>query len=363
MNTTLLEISIIASTIIGCFIGIVLFTSSFYKSRANNYLALSLLILSILTFLLWLELEYKDNMLLAMIGNLKLEALFASTLFTYFLIQIKHTFYKSGWYKWLYLPFVSCVILEIPIYYFNLYGSFSDFLLFFFRDTLAIIFNTVLIFWSRKLILKTTSISKDKRRWLLRLNLFMMLLIMCWILTRIEAYVFQSFYTVYILTIGMSLSLWWVLYYGIFKLQIIAQKEEIHEYLLTKKLTNNQPKKKINSTTTSKIITELYLLMDEEELYKNPLLSRADLASELNTNEGYLSQIINKEINKSVIQFVNDYRIEAAKKLLKDPVFNKYSVEAIGMEAGFKSKSAFYNTFKTSLDMSPGMYRNLQKTS
>ncbi|MFP2997047.1 helix-turn-helix domain-containing protein [Spongiivirga sp. MCCC 1A20706] len=363
MNTTLLEISIIASTIIGCFISIVLFTSSFYRSRANNYLALSLLILSILTLLLWLELEYEDSILLAFIGNLKLEALFASTLFTYFLIQIKHNFYKSRRYKLLYLPFISCVILEIPVYYFNLYGSVSELILFLFRDTLAIIFNTVLIFWSRKLIIKATSISKDKRRWILRLNLFMILLIMCWILTRIEAYVFQSFYTVYILTIGMSLSLWWVLYYGIFKLQIIAQKEEIHKYLLTKKAAKNQPKKKINSTTTSKIISELYLLMEEEELYKNPLLSRADLANELNTNEGYLSQIINQEINKSVIQFVNDYRIEAAKKLLKDPVFNKYSVEAIGMEAGFKSKSAFYNTFKMSLDMSPGMYRKLQITS
>ena len=362
MNIYLLEITIIASSIIGYFISIVLFTTSFYKSRANNYLALSLLILSTLTSLLWLELEYEDNILLAMIGNLKLEALFATTLFTYFLIQIKHKFYNSRIHKWLYLPFVIFVILEIPVFYFNLYGSISEFILFLFRDTLAIIFNTVLIFCSRKLILEATIISKDKRRWVLRLNLFMILLIMCWILTRIEAYVFQSFYTIYLLTIGMSLFFWWVLYYGIFKLQIIAQKEEIHEYLVSKKVTSSPIKKKIRSSTTSKVMTELYKLMEEEELFKNPLLSRLDLATRLKTSEGYLSQIINQELKKSIIQFVNEYRIETAKDLLHNPVFNKYSVEAIGMEAGFKSKSAFYSAFNTSFGMSPGAYRKLHKS-
>ena len=95
--------------------------------------------------------------------------------------------------------------------------------------------------------------------------------------------------------------------------------------------------------------------MEKEEVYKDPLLSRLDLATKLDISEGYLSQIINQEINKSVIQFVNEYRIEAAKKLLLDPVFNKYSVEAIGMESGFKSKSAFYSTFKINLEMSPAL--------
>lgn len=103
--------------------------------------------------------------------------------------------------------------------------------------------------------------------------------------------------------------------------------------------------------------------MEEDELFKNPLLSRLELATQLDTSESYLSQIVNQELNKSIIQFVNDYRIEAAKSLLQDPVFDKYSVEAIGLEAGFKSKSAFYNAFKTSLSVSPGAYRNLERTS
>jgi AraC-like DNA-binding protein len=122
-------------------------------------------------------------------------------------------------------------------------------------------------------------------------------------------------------------------------------------------------KREIKNDTTSKIMAQLYELMEAEELYKDPILSRLDLATRLGISEGYLSQIVNQEINKSIIQFVNEYRIEAAKKLLHNPVFNKYSVEAIGFEAGFKSKSAFYKTFNLSLNMSPGAYRKLQKTS
>ena len=137
----------------------------------------------------------------------------------------------------------------------------------------------------------------------------------------------------------------------------------VHQYLTSIGANSAQTKKRINKTTTSKIITELYALMDEEKLYKNPLLNRLDLATRLGTSEGYLSQVINQEINKSIIQFVNKYRIEAAKELLNNPVFNKYSVEAIGMEAGFKSKSAFYSTFNTNTGISPGAFRKLQKTS
>ncbi len=103
--------------------------------------------------------------------------------------------------------------------------------------------------------------------------------------------------------------------------------------------------------------------MDEEKPYKNPLLGRIDLAKRLNISEGYLSQVVNQELGKSVIQFVNEYRVKTAKELLDNPEFNKYSVEAIGMESGFKSKSNFYSTFKTHSGVSPGAYRKRQKTS
>lgn len=362
MNQTILDFVMIASVIIGYFVSISLITTPFYKSRANNYLALSLFLIANLTLIEWCSINMSSK-LVEIFTLFRLDFLFAATLFTYFLIQIKYTLLKSRWYRWIYLPFIGSVILEISLFLLELYGSIYDTFIFYIKDFTSIGFNIFLIFWGRKLIRNSTSISENKRHWLLRLNLFIICLIIIWIINRVEIYTFNSFYTAYILWVSMCLFLWWILYYGVFRLQVIDQKEEIHDYLVSKKTASVPVKKKIKSATTSKIITQLYKLMEDEELYKDPLLSRLDIATRLETSESYLSQIINQEINKSVIQFVNEYRIEAAKHLLQDPSFNKYSIEAIGMEAGFKSKSAFYNVFKTSLEMSPGAFRKHHTSS
>jgi len=362
LDKTLLDFAMIASVIIGYFVGIALITSSFYKSRANNYLALSLFSMANLTLIEWLNISL-SSVIVDILLLFRFDFLFAAALFTYFIIQIKHPLLKSNWYKWIYFPFIGSVIIEFSLYLLDLYGTIYDLIVFYIKDIASISLNIFLIFWSRKLIRNSNSISENKRHWLLRLNLFVICLIIILILNRVELHLLDSIYSAYVLWIFMSLFLWWILYYGVFRLQVIDQKEEIHNYLVSNKTANKPIKKKINSSTSSKIITQLYALMEDEELYKNPLLSRLDLAARLETSEGYLSQIINQEINKSVIQFVNEYRIEAAKNLLQDPMFNKYSIEAIGMEAGFKSKSAFYDVFKTSLQMSPGAYRKFQKTS
>lgn len=362
MNQTILDIAMIASIIMGYFVSISLITTTFYKSRANNYLSLSLFLIASITLFEFPKV-IKYNLVIDIISNFRLDSLFAATLFTYFLIQLNHTLLDSPRYKWIYLPFIGSVIVEISLLLLDLYGSYVDVLMWVAKDSAALGFNLFLIFWSRQLIRNSNTISEDKRHWLLRLNFFIICVIISLILTRAEFYIFNSNYTFYILWILLSLFLWWILYYGVFKLQIIDQKEEIHDYLISKKTQGTPTKKKIKTTTTSKIITQLYKLMEEEELYKDHLLSRLDLANRLETSESYLSQIINQELNKTIVQFVNEYRIETAKNLLQDPIFNKYSVEAIGMEAGFKSKSAFYNAFNTSFKMSPGAFRKLQKTS
>ena len=362
MNQTILDFVIITSGILGYFLCLALVITSFYKSRANNYLSLSLFLLINLTFLgSWSD---KKNVVLDFLSLSMSEYLVATTLYIYFLIQIKHPYLKEKWLKWLYAPFIISVIIEIILHLdsvFHLYDSdfatYVDYTKFF----TVFGYNFFLIFWGRYLVKKSTIISQEKKRWLLRLNFFIICIIICWLLSKIEITIYDSDYNVHFLKVLPSLLSWWILYYGVFKLQLIVQKDEIHQYLTSKKKSNIKSKRKINETTISKTIIQLYSLMEEEELFKDPYLSRYDLAIRLKTNESYLSQIINQETNKSVVQFVNEYRIKSAQNILHNSVFDKYSIEAIGMEVGFKSKSAFYKTFNSSLGMSPGAYRKLEK--
>ncbi len=363
MNTTILDFAIIASGIIGYFISFSLVTTSFYKSRANNYLSLSLFLLTSLTILDWYEAE---NIFLIFLFDIMLDLLFAVTLFTYFLIQINHVYLKTKWYKWLYVPFFCSVIIDSVTWIYFIFYEYDqnlDDLLFDLKSGISYAYNVFLIFWGRNLVKRSNTVSEEKKRWLLRLNLFIICIIIIWLLSQLEVSIFDSVYVTNLLWILVSCLSWWILYYGVFRLQIVTQKDEIHQYLVSKNIKSTKSKRRINEATASKIIAQLYKIMDEEELYKNPLLSRLDLANRLGTNEMYLSQIVNQELNKSIISFVNEYRIEAAKNLLHNPMFNKYSLEAIGMEVGFKSKSTFYSTFKKSLEMSPGAFRKLQKMS
>jgi AraC-like DNA-binding protein len=70
-----------------------------------------------------------------------------------------------------------------------------------------------------------------------------------------------------------------------------------------------------------------------------------------------LTEVLNTTIGQNFFQFINHYRVEAVKTMLTDPS-NNYSIEAIGYECGFASKSAFYSVFKKITRQTPVEYRN-----
>jgi len=295
------------------------------------------------------------------------ELLFPVTLFSYFLIQLNHCYIDEKWYKWLYLPFLATALFETLLYIDYIFGFFNiyeqDFLVielyFEFLDIVSFLYSIVLTMWGRNLIKASKLTSIDKKCWLLKFNLIMLGVHIVWFVFLLEDFFLESEYSLNVLWTLLSFLSWWILYYGVFKLQIVIQKDDICQYL-----TNQEKRvKNCKVNCTSKYISQLYELMDEHELYKNPLLSRLDLAIRLEISESYLSKIINQELNKSFIQFIKEYRIECAKELLINPMFNKYSIEAIGLEAGFNSKSAFYNTFKMQVKVSPNSFRKLTEKS
>jgi AraC-like DNA-binding protein len=97
--------------------------------------------------------------------------------------------------------------------------------------------------------------------------------------------------------------------------------------------------------------------MRKEQVYLEPRLTLAELASRLGIPSNYLSQAINQQAGCNFHDYVNRYRIEAAKADLADPAQAERSVLAIAMDAGFHSKSAFYATFKEFVGMTPSEYR------
>lgn len=113
--------------------------------------------------------------------------------------------------------------------------------------------------------------------------------------------------------------------------------------------------KKLGREEAALIIAKLKRAMTEKELFKNPNLKVNDLAREIKVSGHQLSQILNDNIEKNFTLFVNEYRINEACKILST---NKnLTIDAIGDEVGFNSKSTFFAAFKKIKGLTPGVYQ------
>lgn len=111
-----------------------------------------------------------------------------------------------------------------------------------------------------------------------------------------------------------------------------------------------QPQKEI-------LIQKLQNVMQYEKIFIDDKLSIEDVAIKLNSNTKYISQIINETFNKNFYNFINSYRIEAAKELLLSQENDKYSILGIAQTVGFVSKSAFNVSFKKFTGQTPTEFK------
>lgn len=102
---------------------------------------------------------------------------------------------------------------------------------------------------------------------------------------------------------------------------------------------------------------QLLDLVKKNELYKNPDLRITDIALMAGTNRTYISRIVNEEMQTNFCDWVNGFRIEHVKEIMKNPEYDGLSMLQIAEMSGFSSLSAFYRVFKAKEKVTPGEYR------
>lgn len=107
-------------------------------------------------------------------------------------------------------------------------------------------------------------------------------------------------------------------------------------------------------------INAIKLLMETEKPYLNPDLNLSDLAQQANLTRGQLSETINSGFNKNFNDFVNSYRVEAFKNMLKENKQEQLSLLGIAQDCGFNSKATFNRVFKKLTSVSPTQYLQAQ---
>lgn len=99
----------------------------------------------------------------------------------------------------------------------------------------------------------------------------------------------------------------------------------------------------------------LLQLFEEEQSYLRPNLNLARLAEQLDVPPTLLSAALKHHGRCNFFDFVNERRVEHAKKLLREQ--KQLGVLDIGLDSGFNSKSTFYAQFKKYTGMPPSAYR------
>lgn len=107
----------------------------------------------------------------------------------------------------------------------------------------------------------------------------------------------------------------------------------------------------ISDEASAQLMKRIYEVMETQKLYQNSDLKVTDLAVAMGTNRRFVSDCINSQKGCTFSQFVNIYRVEHAKRVMRRNPDKK--IADIYIESGFANEGSFFRTFKAVTGMTP----------
>jgi AraC-like DNA-binding protein len=147
----------------------------------------------------------------------------------------------------------------------------------------------------------------------------------------------------------------WVFFFGFTALTVPFHKREVLEKVST---VSEKKENFENIDDLISIANEIDKLMNEEKPYLDPDLTIVSLSEKTGLPHYLISKAINRVKECNFHTYINKYRVEEVKKLLADPENSKkFTLLALALDSGFKSKSAFNDIFKKFTGLTPKEFR------
>ena len=138
-------------------------------------------------------------------------------------------------------------------------------------------------------------------------------------------------------------------------------KKIIHTLIgdnLTKEPTQKYKKSLFNNQDLAQYKGRLVAIMEQEELYLEPMLTLRILAEYLNLPPNHTSQLLNEGFQQNFADYVNTYRLNHFKNALEKSNAHHLTLIALAYDSGFNSKTVFNTFFKKKMGMTPKAYWN-----
>jgi AraC-like DNA-binding protein len=133
-----------------------------------------------------------------------------------------------------------------------------------------------------------------------------------------------------------------------------------------KALMENIEKLPLNKTENNSLNDDYALkyqkivaFFEATKIYKDKEINLFKVADLLQMPYKDISKVINRCSEKNFNQFLNEFRINEAKRLIKNNDFEKYNLNWIAEEVGFNSRSTFFAVFKSLVGMTPNEFKNI----
>lgn len=107
------------------------------------------------------------------------------------------------------------------------------------------------------------------------------------------------------------------------------------------------------------IVNRMRKVVEKDKLYLHPDLKRTEIAEAIGVTPAKLSQVFSLYLKENYYDFVNRYRLEEFKRLVKDDAYKRYTILALSEKCGFK-KTSFFSTFRKVEGMTPTEYLKTQ---
>jgi AraC-like DNA-binding protein len=349
----------------GIVLGIILLVLNFKRSRSSFFLGLFLLVFSLkLGYFIpgGLNLEKSYPQLFLLPFN------FSWLLFPLFFIYTQQvSFFSNQPTKyWILIPGLLSFVAQLYIYFLP-YESKMEILTYGWYYAvftyMGIFYAWAIGLWNLKLLQRhrievqnVFSLIESKElqwaKYFLIYSLFTSVIIHILYFISQHNYYFKIIFSVFDL-----LAIYWIFYHGISQRNVLSYLSDSVAYVGSPKMDV------MEKTTPSAVLDELNVLgekidqyMMSSESFVNAELTIIELSEKLKEHPKRISMAINTVFNQNFNSYVNGLRVKKAIALLKNNEFDHLSIEGLGREVGFHSKSAFYAAFRKTTGTTPANF-------
>jgi AraC-like DNA-binding protein len=362
---TTIQILLFLGAAQGFFLAVVLLTTRRAHHQANRYLAGIIIIFSLNIIIHTISHRpYSFSIPHHEIVITMLFYLFGPFFYLYVNTLTGHNALPAKKYYLHFIPFIVCLLISGPIYLLTIQQENPHLIPEIFAG-IVILHVLIYMAWSVKLLIYHSKKIKNSFSSLDKINLrWLRFLIFGFTITWLFALYFDmqskdedDWDYVWLI---VSLMMYLIGYMGLKQPEIFSGK-------LIETMTGQDEKKQkykksaLTETAAKDYLKKLLHHMQTEKPHLNSSITLPELAQQLSISVHHLSQVINEKHQQNFFEFINQFRVEEAKKLLQDKKNDHLTIAAIGYESGFNYNSSFNSVFKKFTGKTPSQFRNITK--